>query len=73
MSGGTFAALLLGVIAVMFNAAILKTLSDKVALYERTTAPPQCGISMTSKDINTETTHSTAENTEPRGVFESNR
>jgi len=73
MSGGTFAALLLGAVAVMFNAAILIRLSDKVALHEHTTAPPQCGISITSKDINTDTTPPTAAHAQPRGVFESKR
>ena len=73
MSGGTFSALLLGVVAVMFNAAILIRLSDKVVLHEHTTAPPQCGIDMIDKHTNTDMTPPTAAHTQPRGVFESNR
>jgi len=73
MSGGTFSALLLGVGAFIITVAILKTLSYKVVLHEHTTAPPQCGIDMTTKDINTDTTPPTAAHAQPTGVFESKR
>ena len=67
MSGGTFSALLLGVVAVMFNAAILMRLSDKVVLHEHTTAPPQRGIDMIDKHTNTGTTHPQRPHAEPTG------
>ena len=73
MSGGTFAVLLLGVVAVIFNAAILKKLSDDVVLNKHTTATSQCGIDMTDKHTNTGTTHLQRPHAEPTGVFESKR